>query len=346
MNHITEYLDGTLFQDEEGNQYKIEVDQDGESYNLYLYLSRVTRPTAIFVGTLEESPMGWTLVKHEKEKDRYRKLNAWTIPLVLTKLVDSFQYVTDKRQYVLEAHDIPGNFTQIVRHNGEDKMAVPVRYWNVQSLNERDQKRLDTFGVSWTDALEPFLDSPEGQKLAQKLSDAYKNEMIHGEKVYPARQDVFRLFRLLAPEDVKVLLLGQRPYRSEQASGVAFGLKDANLLPATEQLLEQVEREYKTVPLYPSLVQWVDQGVFLWNVYGSIGEKQDHEWDEWAMFTGVVYDILKAQNPELVCFTFGEEEDSDYLPPEQWVDEDTRPEFFFRHINADLLAAGHQPIQW
>ena len=59
-----------------------------------------------------------------------------------------------------------------------------------------------------------------------------KEELISGKKIYPLEKEIFKAFELTAPENTKVVILGQDPYHNfNQANGLCFSVKEKQLLP-------------------------------------------------------------------------------------------------------------------
>jgi uracil-DNA glycosylase len=44
--------------------------------------------------------------------------------------------------------------------------------------------------------------------------------------IFPKKSDIFRIFRLLSPDKIRVVILGQDPYYADenQANGIAFDI--------------------------------------------------------------------------------------------------------------------------
>lgn len=47
--------------------------------------------------------------------------------------------------------------------------------------------------------------------------------------IYPKKENIFRVFREVRPEDVKVVIIGQEPYYDGNATGLAFDSSESNL---------------------------------------------------------------------------------------------------------------------
>ena len=71
---------------------------------------------------------------------------------------------------------------------------------------------------AWQPLLQEFLQSADGQRVADRL----QADLAAGTAVFPP--EPLRALRLTAPEDVRVVILGQDPYHGE-----AFALAAAKL---------------------------------------------------------------------------------------------------------------------
>ncbi|RXF37913.1 hypothetical protein EG860_15675, partial [Enterococcus faecalis] len=89
------------------------------------------------------------------------------------------------------------------------------------------------------------------------------------EEVLPAREDVFAWTRLTAPEDVKVVIIGQDPYHGPgQAHGLAFSVRrGVPIPPSLANIFAAVRATYPTLPApaHGCLEAWARRGVLLLN---------------------------------------------------------------------------------
>lgn len=86
----------------------------------------------------------------------------------------------------------------------------------------------------WANFLKPFM-CPDDQgkcafdETAARMRDAYKDP---NKIVYPAIQNVFRAFREVPIEKVRIVLLGQDPYPKKNiANGLAFAVEPGTPIP-------------------------------------------------------------------------------------------------------------------
>lgn len=114
--------------------------------------------------------------------------------------------------------------------------------------------------------------------------------------VYPFEDDMFTIFKLLKPNDVKVVIMGQDPYHDGNATGVAFGCKFEKS-PTLISINSRLKLDF------PELVSnkdiklnyLVKQGVFLINRVLTVeeGHPASHSRLQWDVF---VLDILSILN--------------------------------------------------
>jgi len=100
--------------------------------------------------------------------------------------------------------------------------------------------------------------------------------------VYPDKEDVFRAFRLCSPSDLKCVILGQSPYHTGEADGLAFsnGGDYQNISPSLQNIFKEVENDvgFKDVAPDPDLTRWAEQGVLLLNTCLTVreGDAESH----------------------------------------------------------------------
>jgi uracil-DNA glycosylase len=156
----------------------------------------------------------------------------------------------------------------------------------------------------WRNQLENCRD-----ELAEIDSALYAAQ-VGGEIIVPAWENIFAALTL-APDQVKVVILGQDPYpNSEHAIGLAFAVpKETKPLPGSlRNILKELEADIGRAPRTSSdLAHWVAQDVLLLNttlttVHGASNAHTKLPWDR------VVAQILTAVttvNPKVVAILWG-----------------------------------------
>ncbi len=216
----------------------------------------------------------------------------------------------------------------------------------------------------WPVAWQPLLRGQTAQLdvLAQKI--ACRREQA---EVYPP--DPLRLFRLLSPDQVRVVILGQDPYHGPgQATGLAFSVGEGTRLPPSlRNILAEVRSDVgESQCAAGQLEAWVSQGVLLLNAVLTVerGSPQAHAGLGWepvvqALLNGLTQRSLawllwgnpaaklaepvlaRAPAPQRVWRSNHPSPLSARRPPVPFLG--SRP---FSQVNAWLNAQGQSPIRW
>lgn len=138
-------------------------------------------------------------------------------------------------------------------------------------------------------------------------------ENIYGKysDVCPSPDLVFRALELVAPLDVRVVILGQDPYHTHgKASGLAFGYHPnytGHVDSSLENILTEVEACSSTRP-DNSLVGWANQGVLLLNTRLTVeaGKPMSHAGLGWETEIDKILRYL-AQHTDTIFVGWGKE---------------------------------------
>lgn len=136
----------------------------------------------------------------------------------------------------------------------------------------------------WRGLLDEFWSSRTGQGLADFLHD----RLAAGAPIYPPQP--MRALELVAPEDVRVVILGQDPYHGPgQAEGLAFSVAPGvPPPPSLRNIFKELQRDLGGAePVSGSLVGWARQGVLLLNTCLTVedGLPASHEGRGWEVLT-------------------------------------------------------------
>jgi len=134
-----------------------------------------------------------------------------------------------------------------------------------------------------------------------------------GDVLTPNIKQVFKLFYECPYNDLKVVLIGQDPYTSEnEADGLAFscGNTDTNSpeqITMFDEIRDTVYENEKWYSFDPDLTRWSNQGVLLLNValtteVGKIGA----HYDIWRSFVVYLINKLAELNTGLVYIFVGD----------------------------------------
>jgi uracil-DNA glycosylase len=159
--------------------------------------------------------------------------------------------------------------------------------------------------VAWREVTDAFIAGPTGQALA-----AFVDARVHdGALVYPGR--VFRALELTAPQDTRVVILGQDPYHGPgQAQGLAFSVAPGQrtLPPSLRNMLKEVQADTGAPSqCRDDLSLWAGQGVLLLNSALTVedGAPQSHAGRGWEALTDALLACVVAQAAPVVFMLWG-----------------------------------------
>lgn len=214
----------------------------------------------------------------------------------------------------------------------------------------------------WRTVLAPFWSSDEGQSLRAFL----RERLAAGALIYPTQP--LRALELVAPEAVRVVILGQDPYHGPgQAEGLAFSVAPGvRLPPSLRNIFKELQRDLGTPPPADgSLVRWARQGVLLLNACLTVedGQPASHAGRGWEALTDRLIAHVATQGPPKVFLLWGAhaQKKATLLTGESHVvllanhpsplSATRAPEPFigcghFGAVNRWLTARGEAPIRW
>ncbi len=198
-------------------------------------------------------------------------------------------------------------------------------------------------------------------KLMQRVEHARQTEVV-----FPPESDVFNALKLTAPEDVKVVILGQDPYHGPgQAHGLSFSVPEGvKLPPSLRNILKAIMQDYPEAqpPTHGDLTAWAEQGVLLLNTVLTVAQGQAHSHAKWGWetFTDTVIERLATEYEKIVFMLWGahaqkkaalipQEKHCILTAPHPSPLSAHRGFFEARHFiqaNQYLTTHGRTPIQW
>jgi uracil-DNA glycosylase len=172
-------------------------------------------------------------------------------------------------------------------------------------LREPLAQRFAQVPAAWREVSDTFLASAQGQGLAAFVDQRVRGGAI----VYPDR--VFRALELTAPQDTRVVILGQDPYHGPgQAQGLAFSVApgQGRLPPSLRNMLKEVQADTGAPSqCRDDLSPWARQGVLLLNAVLTVedGAPQSHAGRGWELLTDALLARLAAQPDPVVFMLWG-----------------------------------------
>ena len=157
----------------------------------------------------------------------------------------------------------------------------------------------------WTD----LLDNESEKDYFLELNIFLDTEEDSGKMIYPAKENVFKIFKILSPEKVKVVILGQDPYHGEeQAQGLSFSVPDGmKLPPSLRNIYKELEVGLEIKKESGDLSHWAKQGVFLLNAVLTVEKSKpgSHQNKGWEIFTDKVIEQVSQKNKNVVFVLWG-----------------------------------------
>lgn len=129
-------------------------------------------------------------------------------------------------------------------------------------------------------------------------------------RIFPPKKEVFTAFELCAPEDVKVVIIGQDPYHDDnQANGLAFSVReDVKFPPSLRNIFNELRDDLGIeTPRTGDLTHWAKQGVLLINATLTVRahEANSHKNIGWNKFTDALITYLNANFDNIVYVAWG-----------------------------------------
>lgn len=157
----------------------------------------------------------------------------------------------------------------------------------------------------WRALLKEEFEKPYFAELAYAVRQEYLTSVV-----FPHPSRLFRAFELVAPGEVKVVILGQDPYHTPGvADGLAFSTLSGNRIPPSlHNIFKEIEAEFGEVcEKNPDLTRWAQQGVLLLNASLSVrsGTANSHAPLGWHTFTDAVISKLSGTQSHIVFMLWG-----------------------------------------
>jgi len=143
----------------------------------------------------------------------------------------------------------------------------------------------------------------------EKTLDLYK---LNGVVVFPEKALRYSSLKM-APEDVKVIIIGQDPYHGDgEATGLSFSVPKTRTIPSS---LRNIYNELHDdigfcIPSHGDLQEWTGQGVLLLNRYLSVERNmpKSHRHFGWHVLTNeIIHKLVTLHQEKLVIVLLGHE---------------------------------------
>ena len=145
-----------------------------------------------------------------------------------------------------------------------------------------------------------LLDANAKTQLDRAIAAA-ENELALGKRVFPARENWFQAFNLVAPANVRAVILGQDPYPTAgNAMGLAFSVPRGVKVPASlKNIYKTLQIDLGITPAaHGDLSAWAAQGVLLLNTVLTVEESKPnaHSNFGWRQMTDAIITAIGASS--------------------------------------------------
>ena len=113
-----------------------------------------------------------------------------------------------------------------------------------------------------------FLNEGSLEECLLSIQSKLEKEFNEGKIIFPSSENIFKSLELVAPENVKVVIIGQDPYHNpNQANGLCFSVKKNQALPPSlKNIYKEIEEDLGIKNgTNGDLSDWAKQGVLLIN---------------------------------------------------------------------------------
>jgi uracil-DNA glycosylase len=159
-------------------------------------------------------------------------------------------------------------------------------------------------GTDWR----PLLEAETKKEYWEKLISFVNDERTKG-KVFPKAIDVFHALHMTPYEKVRIVILGQDPYHSDdQAMGLSFSVPEGTQLPPSLQnIYKELVSDLNVRRTSGDLSDWAAQGVLLLNSVLTVRahEAASHQGKGWEAFTDEILRAVSAKNEHVVFILWG-----------------------------------------
>ncbi len=193
---------------------------------------------------------------------------------------------------------------------------------------------------------------------------------MKGNSIFPLMKDIFSVYSLCKPEDVRVVIIGQDPYHTIDleglpvANGISFSTRRGVPIPRSlSNIYKELCKEIPgyRYPAHADLTKWVRQGVFMLNTCLTVNKSSagSHK-TLWRNFTKETLVHLSSKNKNIIFMLWGKVAGNfvrKYVRNSGIFLETSHPSPFsanrgffgcghFRRTNEILIERNETPIDW
>lgn len=204
----------------------------------------------------------------------------------------------------------------------------------------------------------------ENEKHILQISQDLEFLAIKKKVIFPKVENVFRIFKMIDPKDIKIIMIGQDPYPQKNiADGISFSTNQENPIPPSLRNIFKELKDFEHIDVddkNPDLTRWVKQGCLLINSAWTVQENEiGIHIDLWKVFVHKLIQFVYNEVNDVLCVFFGSEakrkfkliipEERSYLvvhPSPNSCEKGFYNSQIFSRLNEHLIKLGKEKIDW
>ncbi len=157
----------------------------------------------------------------------------------------------------------------------------------------------------WDEVLSEVINSENFVKTMEKVEQEYSIKVI-----YPPKDCIFKVYKLVEIEDIKVVILGQDPYHTKgMANGIAFSVYNdfPKMPPSLRNIFKELESDLGIKNTNKDLTPWVKQGIFMLNTCLTVeeGKANSHKDIGWNQLVVETIKKISEKNNRVAFMLWG-----------------------------------------
>jgi len=168
-------------------------------------------------------------------------------------------------------------------------------------------------GENWWKIIKPIVQTEQFKKDWTAIMNDYSKIVC-----FPEKNTIFRAFKEVDVDNIKVVLIGQDPYigvnadGTSEATGLAFDTNGKKITPTLKQMYYAFSDEYPhnfyTDLMDGKLHRWSEKGILMLNTSLTVqkGISNSHK-QYWKEFTGLLFRQLDAIKTPILFIAWGQD---------------------------------------
>jgi uracil-DNA glycosylase len=145
------------------------------------------------------------------------------------------------------------------------------------------------------------------------------NDIVNGYRIFPFQHNIFKVFEMIKPNEIKLVIIGQDPYINSiiyndiiipQANGIAFSVHECHKIPPSLlNIFKEIKNCYPNynIPTNGCLERWIiEEKIFLLNASLTVIENKSNSHNKyWINFTDKILEYISENNNEVIFLLMG-----------------------------------------